>query len=118
MSSIENDLKQRILIIDGAMGTCIQTYKLVEPDYRGERFANYHRDVRGNNELLNLTRPDIIEDIYTRYLEAGADILETNTFGANKISMADYGMEDLVVEMNAASVAIARRAIDKFEAAN
>jgi len=116
MSCIEDDLKQRILIIDGAMGTCIQTYKLVEPDYRGERFANYHRDVRGNNELLNLTRPDIIQDIYTRYLEAGADILETNTFGANRISMADYGMEDLVVEMNAASVAIARRAIDLYEA--
>ena len=97
---IESDLKQRVLVIDGAMGTMIQRYKLEEKDYRGERFANWASDVKGNNELLNLTRPDIIKAIHLEYLNAGADIIETNTFSAQVISMADYNMESLSYELN------------------
>ena len=109
---IRQSLTERILVIDGAMGTMIQQYKLGEADYRGARFADWPSDVRGNNELLCLTRPDIIEGIHRDYLAAGADIVETNTFNANAISMADYGMEHLVPELNAAAVALARRAAD------
>jgi 5-methyltetrahydrofolate--homocysteine methyltransferase len=107
---IYDHLKERILILDGAMGTMIQQYKLQEAEYRGERFANHARDVKGNNELLCLTQPQVIEQIHTDYLNAGADIIETNTFSANRISMADFGMENLVPEINAAAVALARRA--------
>src|SRR5580704_12613553 len=90
---IEKALKERILIIDGAMGTMIQRHKLEEKDYRGERFKDWQSDLKGNNDLLSLTQPDIIEGIHRQYLEAGADILETNTFNAQAISMADYHME-------------------------
>jgi 5-methyltetrahydrofolate--homocysteine methyltransferase len=101
---------ERILIIDGAMGTMIQRHKLDEQAYRGERFKDFGRDIKGNNDLLSLTQPQIIEDIHAAYLEAGADIIETNTFNANGISMADYGMTDLVYELNVASARLAHQA--------
>ncbi|MGO8670736.1 MAG: methionine synthase [Capsulimonadaceae bacterium] len=106
-------LNQRILIIDGAMGTTIQRYGLVESDYRGNRFEDHPRDLKGFNELLCITQPQIIEEIHLRFLEAGADIIETNTFNANRISAADYGMESLVPELNAAAVRAARQAVDR-----
>ena len=97
-------LKKKILVLDGAMGTMIQRYKLTEEDYRGERFKDYKQLVKGNNDLLSITQPQIIEEIHNKFLEAGADILETNTFNANAISMADYGMESLVRELNIESL--------------
>ena len=109
-------MKQRILILDGAMGTMIQTYKLTEADYRGERFAGYGSDLKGNNDLLVLTQPQIIREIHSAYLEVGADILETNTFNATSIGMADYHMEGLVYEINVAAARLAREAADEFEA--
>ncbi len=111
-------LSQRILVIDGAMGTMIQRKRLQEADYRGARFAGFSRDLRGNNDLLSLTRPDVIEEIHRAYLEAGADILETNTFNGTSISQADYGLEDLAYEINKAAAGIARRAADEFTARN
>jgi len=105
-------LAERILILDGAMGTMIQRHGLDEADYRGERFADWPSELKGNNDLLSLTRPDIIRDIHRAYLEAGADIVETNTFNATAISQADYGMEDLVFELNFASARLAREACD------
>jgi 5-methyltetrahydrofolate--homocysteine methyltransferase len=107
-------LKQRIAILDGAMGTMIQRFKLSEADYRGERFKDFPKDVKGNNELLSLTRPDVISDIHEGYLAAGADMIETNTFGATTIAQEDYKMADLAIEMNRASAALARAACDKF----
>ncbi|MDY0009204.1 MAG: methionine synthase [Bdellovibrionales bacterium] len=107
-------LEQRILVLDGAMGTMIQTYKLGEAEYRGARFADWHRDLKGNNDLLCLTRPQVIEEIHKAYLDAGADIIQTNTFNANRISLADYGMEDLAFELNREAAALARRAADVF----
>jgi 5-methyltetrahydrofolate--homocysteine methyltransferase len=107
-------LRQRIAILDGAMGTMIQRFKLSEAQYRGERFADWPSDVKGNNELLSLTRPDVIQDIHERYLAAGADLIETNTFGATTIAQEDYGMADLAYEMNLASARLAREACDKF----
>ncbi len=107
-------LEKRIAILDGAMGTMIQRFKLGEAQYRGERFKDFHRDVKGNNELLSLTRPDVIRDIHECYLAAGADLIETNTFGATAVAQADYDMADLAVEMNLASARIARVACDKY----
>ena len=107
-------LAQRIAILDGAMGTMIQRFKLSEAQYRGERFKDFPNDVKGNNELLSLTRPDMIADIHEGYLAAGADIVETNTFGATTVAMADYDMAHLAREMNVASARIARAACDKF----
>jgi 5-methyltetrahydrofolate--homocysteine methyltransferase len=107
-------LKQRIVILDGAMGTMIQRFKLTEAQYRGERFKDWPRDVKGNNELLSLTQPQIIRDIHEGYLAAGADLVETNTFGATTIAQDDYGMAELVDEMNEASARLARAACDKF----
>ncbi len=107
-------LNKRILILDGAMGTMIQRHKLGESDYRGDRFKDWKSDLKGNNDLLSLTRPDIISGIHDLYLDAGADIIETNTFNANAISMADYHMESLVHELNLASAKIARQSADKF----
>ena len=112
MSTFDDCLRQRILILDGAMGTMIQGYGLGEADYRGERFADHPSDLKGNNDLLCLTRPDIIRDIHAAYLEAGADIVETNTFNATAISQADYGLEHLVHELNLAAARIAREAAD------
>src|SRR4051794_41571844 len=97
--------------MDGAMGTMIQRHGLSEEDYRGERFADWERDVRGNSDLLSLTQPDIIRDIHRAYLEAGADLVETKTFSAQRISPADYGMADLAYELNLASARLAREAL-------
>lgn len=118
ISQLEQALKKRILVLDGAMGTMIQTYKLEEEDYRGERFADYPSDLKGNNDLLVLTQPKIIHDIHAAYLDAGADIVETNTFNANSVSMADYDMEDLVYELNFESARIAREACDEYATAD
>jgi 5-methyltetrahydrofolate--homocysteine methyltransferase len=107
-------LKNRIAILDGAMGTMIQRFKLSEADYRGERFKDFPKDVKGNNELLSLTRPDVIRDIHEGYLAAGADLIETNTFGATTVAQADYDMQHLAREMNLQSAKLARAACDKF----
>jgi len=107
-------LSKRILIIDGAMGTMIQRYKLDEAGYRGERFANYSSDLIGNNDLLSLTQPKIIKEIHEAYLEVGVDIIETNTFNSNSVSMADYKMEELVYELNCASAQLARQAVAQY----
>ena len=106
---------ERILIIDGAMGTMIQQHKFSEADYRGKRFAEWHRDVKGNNDLLSLTQPDIIQEIHEKYLAAGADIVETNTFNAQVISMADYGMEEQAYEINVEAARLARAACDTWD---
>jgi 5-methyltetrahydrofolate--homocysteine methyltransferase len=110
MTDIRTLLKNRILIIDGAMGTMIQRYKLSEEDYRGTRFRDWPSDIQGNNDLLCLTQPDIIREIHGHYLEAGADIIETNTFNAQRISLADYHMEDLAYEINLSAARIAKEA--------
>ena len=112
--TITDLLKKRILIIDGAMGTMIQRYKLKEEDYRGERFKDWPTDIKGNNDLLCLTQPQIIKEIHKQYLAAGADILETNTFNAQRVSLADYHMEDLAYEINLAAAKIAKGAINEF----
>ena len=113
MTKITEHLEQRILFLDGAMGTMIQRHKLGEADYRGERFANWPRDLKGNNDVLVLSRPQLIADIHRQYLAAGADILETNTFNATRVAMADYGMEDLSREINIAAAQLARRVADE-----
>lgn len=116
--SIYSELEKRILVIDGAMGTMIQRYQLQEKDFRGERFADFPHDLKGNNDLLSLTRPDIIKAIHLEYLDAGSDIIETNTFNAQKISLADYKMESLAYELNLESAKIAKNAVAEFIAAN
>ena len=113
-SSLFNELNKKILILDGAMGTMIQQYKLIEADYRGEEFSEHGSDLRGNNDLLSLTRPHIISQIHEDYLAAGADIIETNTFNATRIAMADYAMEDQVPRINRESAQLARAAADKY----
>jgi 5-methyltetrahydrofolate--homocysteine methyltransferase len=118
MPNIRKELEKRILIIDGAMGTMIQRYKLQEADYRGEQFKDWHTDVKGNNDLLSITQPQIIEAIHKEYLEAGADIIETNTFSATTIAMADYDMQLLAYDLNVASAKVARKAADEYTAAN
>lgn len=118
MQNIDSLLKQRILVIDGAMGTMIQKYKLSESDYRGERFKDYPHSLQGNNDLLVLTQPEIIYTIHKAFLDAGADILETNTFNANSISMQDYHMSDKVRELNQAAAALALKAAAEFTAMN
>ncbi|MEZ4744634.1 MAG: methionine synthase [Calditrichia bacterium] len=115
---IYRDLQRRILILDGAMGTMIQGYKLQESDFRGERFADYPSDLKGNNDLLSITQPQIIKEIHRQYFDAGADIVETNTFSANGISMIDYNMVDLVYEINYESAKVACAARDEFVAEN
>ena len=114
VEKIKAELAKRILVLDGAMGTMIQRHKLKEEDYRGIRFKDYDIEVKGNNDLLSLTNPKIIENIHTEYLEAGADLIETNSFNANKISMADYKMESLVYEINFESAKIAKKAVSDF----
>ncbi|MGQ0811643.1 MAG: methionine synthase [Nitrospiraceae bacterium] len=114
---LEDVLQRRIAVLDGAMGTMIQTYKLDEAAFRGERFKDWPKDLQGNNDLLNLTRPDVIEAIHRQYLEAGADIIETNTFNSQTISLADYKMEQLAYELNHAGAHAARRAADHVMAA-
>ncbi len=109
-------LQQRILLLDGAMGTMIQGYKLEEADYRGERFKDYHRDIKGNNDLLSITQPHIIKEIHHAYLEAGSDIIETNTFNSTQVAQADYGLESIVHELNFQAAKIAREVADVFTA--
>lgn len=118
MNNIKNEIKKRVLVLDGAMGTMIQNHQLTEEDFRGKQFAEWSVNVKGNNDLLCLTQPDIIQTIHEEYLEAGADIIETNTFNANQISLADYQMEDLAYDVNFAAAQIARRAADKYTAEN
>jgi 5-methyltetrahydrofolate--homocysteine methyltransferase len=117
-ATIKKLLSERILIIDGAMGTMIQKHKLTEEDYRGERFRDYTHSLKGNNDLLVLTQPQIILDIHRAFLDSGADILETNTFSANSISMADYHMENLVWELNVEATKLARQAADEYTLKN
>lgn len=112
IKALSATLEERILLLDGAMGTMIQGFGLTEDDYRGERFADWTHDLKGNNDLLSLTRPELIRDIHRRFLDAGADILETNTFNSNAPSMADYGMESLVPELNLAAARLARECAD------
>jgi len=113
---IKDLLKERILVLDGAMGSLIQTYKLEEEDFRGERFKNHTHPVKGNNDLLALVRPDILKEIHCEYLEAGADILETNTFSGTTIAQADYALEDAVYDINFYSAKVAREAADEYTA--
>ncbi len=112
IAALEAAARSRILILDGAMGTMIQSYKLDEAGYRGERFKDFGRDVKGNNDLLNLTQPQVIREIHDAYLDAGADIIQTNTFNSTTISQADYGMEDLAPELNREGARIAREAAE------
>ncbi|WP_178118491.1 homocysteine S-methyltransferase family protein, partial [Pseudomonas sp. BAV 2493] len=112
LAALRHALAQRILILDGGMGTMIQSYRLEEADYRGERFADWPSDVKGNNDLLLLTQPRIIAEIEKAYLDAGADILETNTFNATRVSQADYGMEEITYELNLAGARVAREVAD------
>src|SRR6476646_8268159 len=112
IAQLQRVLRERIAVLDGAMGTMIQSHRLDEAAFRGERFKNWHRDVKGLNDLLNLTQPALIEGIHRQYLEAGADIIETNTFNAQSISLADYGMESLAYEVSKAGAQCARRAVD------
>jgi 5-methyltetrahydrofolate--homocysteine methyltransferase len=116
--NINQEITKRVLVLDGAMGTMIQRYQLTEADYRGERFRDYHRDLKGNNDLLSLTQPHIIREIHNAYLEAGSDIIETNTFNSTAVSQADYGMETLAYELNLASAKIARECADEFARLN
>ena len=116
--NIKAELEKRILILDGAMGTMLQGYKFSEEDFRGERFRDHPVSVKGNNDLLSLTQPQAIEEIHRRFLEAGADIIETNTFSGTSIAMADYGMQNLVYELNFESAKIAKRAAQEFSAKN
>ncbi len=118
MRTLAEICKERILVLDGAMGTMIQRYKLKEEDYRGERFKDFHTDVQGNNDLLSITRPDIIEAIHKEYLEAGSDIIETNTFNATSISQADYDMQEYVYEINLAAAQIAKKACQDYTSLN
>lgn len=113
MKTIQDCLKERILIIDGAMGTMIQRYKLKEEDYRGDRFRDWASDLKGNNDLLNITQPQIIREIHKQYLDAGADIIETNTFSSTSIAMADYNMQSLAYELNVAAAKCAREAVQQ-----
>ena len=115
---IRKELEKRILVIDGAMGTMIQRHKLTEADYRGERFKDWHSDVKGNNDLLSITQPQIIIGIHKEYLEAGADIIETNTFSSTVIAQADYDMQSLAYELNVAAAQCARKAITEFNASS
>ena len=118
MKDIQSLLNERILVIDGAMGTMIQRYKLTEADYRGERFKDWPSDIKGNNDLLCLTKPEVIKAIHKEYLAAGANIIETNTFNAQKISLADYNMQSLAYEINVAAAKVAKEAIEEFEREN
>ena len=116
--ALKEVLSQRIVILDGAMGTMIQQHKLEEGDYRGDRFADWPSDLKGNNDLLGLTRPNVIQSIHRDYFEAGSDIIETNTFNSTSIALADYGMESLAYELNVANARLARAAADEVMAAD
>ena len=113
---LNDALEHRILILDGAMGTMIQKYNLTEEDYRGEQFHDWAYPVKGNNDMLSITKPSVIDEIHRQYLEAGADIIETNTFSSTTIAMADYHMEDFVYQLNYESAKLARKACDDYTA--
>ena len=115
MLGLEKILESRIMVMDGAMGTMIQSHNLTESDFRGTQFGDHGCDVKGNNDFLVLTQPKIIEDIHVQYLEAGADIIETNTFNSNAISMADYQMEGLAYDLNVSGAQVAKRAVSRVE---
>ncbi len=114
MRNIWQELEKRILVLDGAMGTMLQQYKFTEEDFRGERFKDFHTPLQGNNDLLSITQPKAIKEIHTKYLEAGADIIETNTFSGTSIAMADYELEDIVYELNYQSAKIAKEVAQEF----
>ena len=114
MATIWQEIEKRILVLDGAMGTMLQQYKFTEEDFRGERFKDFHVPLQGNNDLLSITQPQAIKDIHAKYFEAGADIVETNTFSGTSIAMADYQLEDLVYELNYQSAKIAKEVADEF----
>ncbi|CAM1353472.1 homocysteine S-methyltransferase family protein [Tenacibaculum insulae] len=116
MSNIYTEIQKRILVLDGAMGTMLQAYKFTEEDFRGERFKEYPTPLQGNNDLLSITQPEAIKTIHAKYFDAGADIIETNTFSGTTIAMADYQMEDLVYELNYQSAKIAKEVADEFTA--
>ena len=116
--SLYDAIKERILVLDGAMGSMIQEYKLSESDFRGERFADFHKDIQGNNDMLVLTRPDVVKAIHEAYLKAGADIIETNTFGATTIAQEDYDMGEYAYEMNLECAKAAKEICDKYTALN
>src|SRR5690606_41362114 len=118
LEQLHQALKERIIVLDGAMGTMIQNQKLDEAAFRGDRFKDYDRDVQGNNDLLNLTQPALLRNIHAEYLDAGADIIETNTFNSTQLSQADYGMESLARELNVASARRAREIADEYTAKN
>src|SRR5690625_4116995 len=118
IATLRDLIRERILILDGAMGTMIQDEKLEENDFRGKRFADHPSDLKGNNDLLSITAPDVIARIHRGFLEAGADIISTNTFNATRISQADYDLEDLVPEINRASAQLARKVVDDFQKEN
>src|SRR5688572_26992804 len=113
---LDAELPRRIRVPDGAMGSIVKRYQLAEADFRGEWFGGHGRDLRGNNDVLVLTRPDVIAEIHRQYLEAGSDIIETNSFNSNAISQADYGLEPLVYELNVAAAKLARQAADEWSA--
>ncbi|WP_111685229.1 homocysteine S-methyltransferase family protein [Winogradskyella tangerina] len=117
-NNISTELQKRILVLDGAMGTMLQAYNFTEADFRGERFKDYPTPLKGNNDLLSITQPQAIAEVHAKYFEAGADIVETNTFSGTTIAMADYNMEDLVYELNFESAKIARQVADEFTAKN
>lgn len=118
MSTIQEEIKKRILVLDGAMGTMIQRYKLEEGDFRGERYAQHSCDLKGNNDLLNITKPQVIKEIHAAYLEAGADIVETNTFSSTSVSMLDYDLVDAVYDLNYQGAKIAREVCDEYTKEN
>ncbi|SHH00677.1 homocysteine S-methyltransferase family protein [Winogradskyella jejuensis] len=118
MSKIEEEIRKRILVLDGAMGTMLQRYNFTEEDFRGERFKDYPSPLKGNNDLLSLTQPEAIAEVHKKYFEAGADIVETNTFSGTTIAMADYNMEDLVYELNYESAKIAKQVAEEFTKLN
>jgi 5-methyltetrahydrofolate--homocysteine methyltransferase len=118
LTTLQQLLQQRIVILDGAMGTMIQRYRLDEAAYRGDRFRDWSRDLKGNNDLLSMTQPDLVREIHRLYLEAGSDIIETNTFNAQSVSLADFGMEGLAYELNVAAARVAREAVDQFQLAH
>jgi 5-methyltetrahydrofolate--homocysteine methyltransferase len=118
MEDIRNILKDKILVLDGAMGTMIQQFKFTEEDYRGKKFKDFHISVKGNNDMLSITQPEAIKAIHAKYLEAGADIIETNTFSSTTIAMADYEMEDFVYELNFKSAKIAKEVAEEFTLKN
>ncbi|KAA2215865.1 MULTISPECIES: homocysteine S-methyltransferase family protein [Maribacter] len=114
MSNIKEEIQKRILVLDGAMGTMLQQYKFTETDFRGERFKDWHIDVKGNNDMLALTQPEALAEVHRKYLEAGADIIETNTFSSTTIAMADYEMEDFVYDFNYESAVIAKKVAEEY----